>query len=409
MSGTPLRVVIVGGGLAGPCLALGLRRAGVDVTLHERDTGPASRTQGYRIHISPEGTGALRDCLDPDLYDLVTATSGVPGGGVTILGPGLETLRRITFDGPEASEHLSVDRVTLRAIMLTALGDRVRYGAAFTAYDELPNGRVRVRFDDDSSVEADLLVAADGTGSRVRRRLLPDAVVADTGLWTVFGKTPLTTRSLAATPSAALDGFSTVVAPDGRFMPLAGLRFREDPRRAAAKLLPGMVATDTRDYVMWVLGIHEAALRGTDLAALDGTGLRAFTADRVADWHPDVAELVRLGEPETIGAAPVRSAEPVDRWRTGPVTLIGDAIHSMVPSGTGAGVALRDAGLLAGHLTRVARGEDTLRRAVADYEAEMLDYGFAAVAAAANAGRTSNPVSAIRPEAADVAAQPVDG
>lgn len=400
MSGKPLRVVIVGGGLAGPCLALGLRKAGVDVTLHERDAGPATRTQGYRIHISPEGTGALRDCLDPGLFDLVTATSAVQGSAVTIMDTRLETIRRVTFDGEDPSEHLTVDRVTLRAILLTALGDRVRYGAAFIRYDELPDGGVRVRFDDGSQVEADLLVAADGTGSRVRRQLLPHAVVADTGLWAVFGKTPLTRESLAVTPAASLDGFSTVVAADGRFMPLAGLRFREDPRLAASGLLPDLPPTDARDYVMWVLGIHAAALGGADLAAMDGAELRAFTAGRVADWHPDVAGLVRLGDPATVGATPIRSAEPVRRWETGPVTLVGDAIHSMVPSGTGAGVALRDAGLLAAHLTRVSQGVDTLRRAVADYEAEMLDYGFAAVAAAAAVARTSDPTSAIRPQTA---------
>ena len=395
MAGTPLRVAIIGGGLSGPCLAHGLLRAGVDVTLYERDAGAAARTQGYRVHIGPEGTGALRDCLPPDLFELVTATSGVPGSGVTIMDPRLETLRRITFDGPDAPEHISVDRLTMREILMAGLGDRVRYGAAFRTYEELPGGRVRAHFDGHRPVDADLLVAADGTGSRVRRRMLPHAVVADTGLWAIFGKTPLTAEAMAVTPAAALDGFSTVVAADGRFMPLAGHRFREDPRQAAARLLPSLLPTDTRDYVMWVLSVHGATLDGVDLAGFDGAGLRAFAAGRVADWHPDVAALVRLGDPETVGVTAIRSAEPVPRWETGPVTLIGDAIHAMVPPGTGAGVALRDAGLLSWHLGRVARGEDTLRRAVGDYEAEMLDYGFAAVAAALNATRASGPSSTV--------------
>lgn len=393
-----MRVAIAGGGLAGPCLAHGLKRAGVDVTLYERDAGPAARTQGYRIHIAPEGTEALRACLPPDLFELVTATSGTPGRAVTILDPRLEVLRRFAFDGPDATDHLSVDRLTLREILLAGLGEDVRYGAAFTRYEELPDGRVRVWFADGTSTEVDLLVGSDGTGSRVRAQLLPQATVTDTGLWAIFGKTPLTAAALELTPPAALDGFSTVVAADGRFMPLAGHRFREHPRDAVVRLMPGrtppLVPTDGRDYVMWVLGIHGSALGDLDLSALDGEGLRAFTAGRVGDWHPDVAALVRLGDPATVGATRIRSAEPVPRWETGPVTLIGDAIHSMVPSGTGAGVALRDAGLLAGHLERVARGTDTLHRAVADYEAEMLDYGFAAVATALNVARTSDPTSA---------------
>ena len=381
MAGTPLRVAIVGGGIAGPCLAHGLLRAGVDVTLYERDADVAARTQGYRIHIGPEGTGALRDCLPAALFELVTATSGVPGSAVTTLGPGLETLNRIAFDAPDADGHLTVDRLVLREILMAGLGDRARYGAAFRGYAELPDGRVSVEFDGHPPVEADLLVAADGAGSRVRRQYLPHAVVSDTGLLTIFGKTPLTARALAHTPQAALDGFATVVAPDGLWVPLAAHRFREDPRQAAARLLPGLVPADTRDYLMWVLGIHRDALDGVDVLGLDGPDLHAFATGRVADLHPDVAALVRLGDPESVGVVPIRTAEPVARWQTGPVTLIGDAIHCMIPAGNSVGTGLRDAGLLTWHLTRVAHGEDTLRRAVGDYEAEMLDYGFAAVAA----------------------------
>lgn len=375
-----MHVAIIGGGITGPCLAHGLLRAGIDVTLYERDAGVAARTQGYRIHIGPEGTGALRDCLPPRLFELVTATSGVPGSAVTVLGPELETLHRIAFDDADASGHITVDRLTLREILMTGLGDRVRYDAAFTRYEELPDGRVRVEFDGHPPVEADLLVAADGAGSRVRRQMLPHAVVTDTGLLTIFGKTPLTDAALARTPAAALDGFSTIAGPDGRFVPLAAHRFREDPREAAARLLPALVPADTRDYVMWVLGIHRDALGGEDPADLDGAGLQAFAAARIADLNPDVAELVRLGDPATAGVVPIRTAEPVERWEPGPVTLIGDAIHCMVPQGNSVGTGLRDAGLLAWHLARVARGEDTLRRAVGDYETEMLDYGFAAVA-----------------------------
>jgi 2-polyprenyl-6-methoxyphenol hydroxylase-like FAD-dependent oxidoreductase len=59
------------------------------------------------------------------------------------------------------------------------------------------------------------------------------------------------------------------------------------------------------------------------------------------------------------------------------VTLIGDAIHTMVPAGIGAAVALRDAALLCQHITDPTT---PLLDAVHTYETAMLDYGFAAVA-----------------------------
>ncbi len=56
MSKRMLRVAIVGGGLAGPCLAHALLRSGAQVSLYERDAGLASRSQGYRIQVAPQAS-----------------------------------------------------------------------------------------------------------------------------------------------------------------------------------------------------------------------------------------------------------------------------------------------------------------------------------------------------------------
>jgi 2-polyprenyl-6-methoxyphenol hydroxylase-like FAD-dependent oxidoreductase len=61
--------------------------------------------------------------------------------------------------------------------------------------------------------------------------------------------------------------------------------------------------------------------------------------------------------------------------------LLGDAIHTMTPGrGEGANTALRDAGLLHDALVDVVAGRLPLVNAVARYQAEMLRYGFQAVA-----------------------------
>jgi cation diffusion facilitator CzcD-associated flavoprotein CzcO len=43
---SPLHVIVAGGGIAGLCLAQGLRAPGIDVQIHERDGSPAARAQG---------------------------------------------------------------------------------------------------------------------------------------------------------------------------------------------------------------------------------------------------------------------------------------------------------------------------------------------------------------------------
>lgn len=72
-------VLIIGGGIGGLCLAQGLKKAGIRATVFERDPSPASRLQGYRIHINPEGSRALQACLPPRLFDVFLATAGKKG------------------------------------------------------------------------------------------------------------------------------------------------------------------------------------------------------------------------------------------------------------------------------------------------------------------------------------------
>ncbi len=43
MSQLPLRVLVIGGGLGGLCLAQGLRKAGISVAVYERDSEPSAR------------------------------------------------------------------------------------------------------------------------------------------------------------------------------------------------------------------------------------------------------------------------------------------------------------------------------------------------------------------------------
>jgi 2-polyprenyl-6-methoxyphenol hydroxylase-like FAD-dependent oxidoreductase len=394
-----VKVAVVGAGVGGLCLAQGLVKAGLEVTVYEKDTELNSGGQGYRLHI--DAGPALHACLPPDLYELCVATSGRPGTAMTVLSKSLRPLRRIEAGArPDpldpaadpAALSMPVNRQTFREILSARLGGVLEFGRACTGFEQHPDG-VTVRFADGSSAGADVLVGADGVGSPVRRRYLPHALVEDTGTVCICGRTPLTAQARPLLPAPLRDGFTAVVG-GGVGMAAGLLDFREPPPRAAARIAPGVRLSPAVPYLMWAvtgaarqLGVHHDGVHHDgvqpDRGQLRPADLHAAAQHAIRRWHPDLVRLVGLATVHETSLVTVRTAVPVAAWQASRVTLLGDAIHAMSPArGSGANTALRDAALLAAELAAAARGEKTLVQAVGDYERQMIGYGFAAVRAA---------------------------
>ncbi|MGN5376888.1 FAD-dependent oxidoreductase [Streptomyces lasalocidi] len=130
-----------------------------------------------------------------------------------------------------ARVNTSVDRFVLRTILLAGLEDVVHFGRTFVRYEQAhkDTGGVRVSFEDGTQDVADVLVGADGAGSRVRGRYLPHAAVRDTGDRALYGKTPLTDGIRARLPEMLWDGFAAVVGSRKLGMALGLVRFQEPP------------------------------------------------------------------------------------------------------------------------------------------------------------------------------------
>ncbi len=377
-----MKVGVVGAGIGGLCLAQGLLRAGLEVTVYERDQAVDSGGQGYRLHI--DAGPALRACLPPDLYQLCVATSGQPGTAVTVVTKSLRLLRRIEMGSPPDAvpQPTSVNRQTFREILAARLDGVIEFGRTCTGFEQDPGG-VTVRFSDGSSADADVLVAADGVGSPVRRRYLPHAVVEDSGIVCVYGRTSLTEQTRALLPAPVRDGFTAVLGV-GTGMALGLLDFREPPQQAARWIAPDVRLSPARPYLMWAVtgAARQFPGRHGQLGELAAAALHGAALHAIHRWHPDLVRLVELAGAGETSLIAVRTAVPVAGWPPSRVTLLGDAIHAMSPArGSGASTALRDAALLAGELGAAARGEKTPVQAIGDYERQMIDYGFSAVQA----------------------------
>ena len=227
MSPRRLDVAVIGGGIGGLCLAQGLRRAGVRVTVYERDRTADSRLQGFRLNIEPTGSAALHACLPPALWELLVATAGDPGPGIGFLDERMRPLVLIGQDrpardplDPATSEH-AVSRVTLRKLLLAGLDDVVRFDKEFTGFARADDGTVTAKFADGTTATADVLVAADGAGSRVWSQLHPAAGRTALPAMAVAGKLFLTEENRRWLPERLLAGRNV-------FWPRQGLPVHRD-------------------------------------------------------------------------------------------------------------------------------------------------------------------------------------
>ncbi|WP_345432870.1 NAD(P)/FAD-dependent oxidoreductase [Actinoallomurus vinaceus] len=365
MSDRP-RILIAGGGVGGLALAQALRRDGLDVAVYEQDPTPTIRNQGYRIHIDANGNAALRTCLASEALDLVRRTSGVNGDLVAGYTHRLEEVTTQTFPGIADDEITNVDRNAFRQGLLSGLADVVHFGRTVAGYRITGSGRVRVEFAEGGGEEGDLLVGADGVGSAVRRRLLPHATVKDLGVRCVYGRMTINETTDALIPEAFNRGLSWVADDKGLGAGFAPVRFRSRPEGASDYLMTTLIGTPER------LGTSDE-----DLFKLPPQDLWKITVEATTDWHPAVRELFAHADADTFFPIAIRAGERVDAWKSGPVTLLGDAIHTMPPAGgVGANTALQDAATLADELLAAVRGEKSLIDAVAAYERTMLPRGF---------------------------------
>ncbi len=387
-------VIVIGAGVGGLTLAQGLKQAGIRVAVYERDRTPADRVQGYRVHINPTGSRALHACLPGPLFAAFDRTCGRPGRSIRFLTERMGVLLSVgggLVPQPDAiGKHRSVSRITLRQVLLTGLEEIVHFGKTFMRYEE-QGGRVIAHFEDGTSAAGDVLVAADGGGSRVRRQFLPQAERIDTGVIGIAGKVFLDAGNRNRIAPELLDGLALVSAKGGYslFVALQEIDGAAMDSLAADGIghdgISGAAVGDhldnRRSYLMWALGAQRQKF-GLNGAAeeMQGEPLRTVALHAMTAWDDRFKTLVRLADAGTINAIAVRTSRPVAPWPTRRITLIGDAIHSMTPyRGIGANIALKDAVRLRDALAAADRGERPLIDTIHAYEAGMIDYGFKAV------------------------------
>lgn len=362
-----MRVLVIGAGTGGLCLAHGLKKAGVDVAVFERDRTPRSMLIGYRVGISPDGSKALHSCLPPDVFAEFVRTTARPPRHIVMRTEKYKELLvgEVETDRDDSRSEKSVSRIAMRTALLGGLEDVVHFDKTFRHYSHNADGTVTAYFDDGTSETGDVLVGADGAQSKVRKLRLPDAKVVDTGITSIAGKLPLTDENAKLLPPLADGGITLLFGTHGEFVILHVMRF------------DGTGVED--DYIMW--GYAAAHEKFPDLKGMSQAELKQVVLGMTPKFHPDLRRLFELATPETVFPIRIRTSERLRPWEPSNVTMIGDSVHLMTPGrGIGANTALRDAELLCRKLVEAHHGKDAVQ-AIGEYEREMVEYGFQAVEA----------------------------
>jgi 2-polyprenyl-6-methoxyphenol hydroxylase-like FAD-dependent oxidoreductase len=341
-----MRVIIIGGGIAGLTLALSLQQAGISARVYEAvgDLAPL----GVGINLQP---AAVRELTELGL------AAGLQRIGIDIRQLAFfNKLGQLIWSEPRGLSagyrwpQYAVHRGRLQFLLLDALRERLgkdnfRNGLRLTSLKQDVD-RVAATFVDGSSRttftdQADILVGADGIHSTVRRALYPSEGEPR------FARQLLWRAAVEAEPF--LDGHTIVIA--GHF-----------DRRIVAYPI-GQGDGKSKPLINWVCQMtvaDDAPPRETWNRQVPRERVLGFFGEWQAPWL-DLTTLIRR-TPE-IYEFPLVDRDPVQAWTFGRVTLVGDAAHPMQPTGAQAGSqAIIDARTLTAALLAVPDPVEALYR-----------------------------------------------
>jgi kynurenine 3-monooxygenase len=320
MTSGATRIAIVGGGPAGSLLAILLARRGHSPVVLERSApfaaGAPTGGRSINLALAARGLEALRRAdLERDVAKLL-----IPMRGRMLHDPAGQ-LRFLPY-GQRASEEIySVSRAALNTLLFRLAAERhgVEYRFEHRCTDvELSTGAPIVATPSGASrIEADVVFAADGAGSEVRRALAAAGKIATTEALLDHGYKELTIAA-GRSGESVLERHALHIWPRGGFMLIA---------------LPNPDGSFTATLFLPNEG-------KTSFAALDRTTIGELFRREFADALPLIPALEREFSEHPTGLLGTVTCRP---WSVNNLLMVGDAAHAIVPfHGQGMNAAFED-------------------------------------------------------------------
>ncbi|ACL38766.1 monooxygenase FAD-binding [Pseudarthrobacter chlorophenolicus A6] len=325
-----LNIAVIGAGYGGAAAAKALSLLGATVNVYEQAS--QMREVGAGIGLRPATMARFRQW---GIFDAIAAVSS-PSDYFEILSATGHPIMKDTWPehGDQKQTHLIHRGDFIDALLGVLPEGMVHLGHKLEGIEDKGDRSV-LTFTNGKTIEADLVVGADGIKSVVREQLF----------------------SKAGPVFSGEHAYRAVISADDAH---------------------GMVVDDNlRMYIgkgtkVYLLPLRHRNQMSFDITALnpDGTWAPTITTENlvatVEGFDERIVSIARGLDMDTVNIRAVYDIDPVDTWHTDSVVLMGDAAHSMLHhQGQGANSAIEDAGALADALA----GAGSVREALEQFQA----------------------------------------
>ncbi|KJX96668.1 FAD/NAD-P-binding domain-containing protein [Zymoseptoria brevis] len=324
----PLLAIVVGAGLAGLAVATGLARKGHQVTVYERRVPAKQDESESGIQLQPNVARSLDVWgMMEDLKELRTHDGGlIAHHDFRRNGPAWYGLRRVLKDtfGQSAIRY----------------GAEILEGVNISTFDQnVPS----ITLDDGKVITCDLIVAADGSGSRIRQALFPHhhgRNVLNKAVWQI--SLPLDVVRKDDTLRGLLDEHHNVITV------------------ASGRSIFASPSPSQNTYDLQLID-HEHTLEQdfNPTALNERVFVLEWVKERFGDF--DAATRKAIDSVHTVFKCKLVEVFDLPSWSSenGKVMMLGDAAHAMTPnSGQGTAMGIDDAAVLSELLTNASSGSD---------------------------------------------------
>ncbi|KAF5660695.1 zeaxanthin epoxidase chloroplastic [Fusarium circinatum] len=376
-------VLIIGAGISGLLLAQSLSRHGIPFRVFERDTDIETRGVGWGLTLLWT-LPVLKDLLPKHLFDRLpeayvdreAVTQGL-SSSFPFFDLSTGELKASVPKAPEA-ERVRVARQGLRALLATGIDIEWGKGVAGVVSTD---DSVTASFEDGSSVTGSLLVACDGSHSRVRRSMFPEWKLQDIPVRMLGIKMELSPPQIK--PIRDLDPyfFHSTNSKNDSFVYFSVLD------------APGNHSDTDRPYIgqlciSWPY--REGLLNRPSPIEIPDTPeekyklVQELTSTWAECFHP-LASAVSM-ESEMKGLKIQDLTPPKDFHTSGRAVLMGDALHAMAMyRGEGANHVIFDVQDFVERVVPTLDGDGDIRSALDQYEQAVLSRTRPAVLASRRA------------------------